>query len=91
MAEVTLDFSHVERVNNLKVLPFSEFPYDIIDVAYRESATTNEWHTLPNFSIVKAVEDWVEFDFTYIAVDQLNYILENKIYEKYPRTRDAVT
>jgi len=80
VAEVTLDFSHVERVNNLKLLPFSEFPYDIIDIAYRESATTNEWKTLPGFVITEAVEDWTEFDFTYIAVDQLRVTISQPNY-----------
>ncbi len=34
---------------------------------------------------------YTSYEEIYSAVDQLRYILENKIYEKYPRTRDAVT
>lgn len=80
VAEVVITFSHVERINNLKILPFSEFPYNIIDVAYRESKVGSSWAVLPNFSIVRAAEDWVEFDFTYIAVDQLRITIEQPNY-----------
>ena len=31
------------------------------------------------------------FEEIFLAMDQLKWIMENKIYEKYPRTRDAVT
>ncbi|MCK5135820.1 MAG: kynureninase [Bacteroidales bacterium] len=34
---------------------------------------------------------YTTYEEIYSAVDQLRYIMENKIYEKYPRTRDAVT
>lgn len=81
VAEVMLDFSHVERVNNLKFLPFSEFPYDVIDVAYKESSTS-AWTTIPFFEIKRAVEDWVEFDFPYIAVDKLRISIAQPNYTR---------
>jgi kynureninase len=31
------------------------------------------------------------FEEIFLAMDQLKWIMENKIYEKYPGTRDAVT
>jgi hypothetical protein len=82
VAEVTLEFSHVERVNNLKLLPFSEFPYNIIDISYKEASSATRWTTIPNFTISYAVEDWVEYDFTYIAVDQLRITIEQPNYTR---------
>ena len=34
---------------------------------------------------------YTTFEEIYIAMDQLHHIMENKIYERYPRTRDMVT
>lgn len=80
VAEVTITFSHVERINNLKLLPFAEFPYNIIDVSYKESSSSSAWNTIPGFTPQMAVEDWTEFDFTYIAADQIMITIEQPNY-----------
>lgn len=81
VAEVELDFSHVERANNMKLLPFSDYPYNIIDICYKESRDGN-WITLPNFSIKNAIEDWSEFDFSYITIDTLRVVIEQPNYTR---------
>lgn len=80
VAEATINFSHVDRVNNLKILPFSEFPYNIIDICYKETSDSATWNTLPSFSINYATEDWVEYDFTFIPIHQLKIVIEQPNY-----------
>ena len=37
--EIYLNFSHAERINNIKVLPFGDFPLKILDVGYKPVAS----------------------------------------------------
>ena len=85
--EIELLLSHASIVNNLKVLPFFEHPYNIVDVAYLESPSSTRWLTLPGFSVQEAVEDWVEFDFPYISVASLRIVIEQP---NFVRTISAV-
>lgn len=82
VAEVVITFSHVERVNNFKLLPFSEFPYNVIDISYKESSSSSSWHTVSGFTPKFAVEDWVEFDFPYIAANQIRVTIEQPNYTR---------
>jgi len=80
VGEIILTLSNSTRANNLKLLPFSEFPYHIIDVSYKESTAAKDWISIPNFTLRKSVDDWVEFDFPYIAVAQLRISIEQPNY-----------
>lgn len=78
--EVIIRLSHSSLMNNLKVLPFFEHAYNIVDVAYLESPSSTIWLTLPGFSIRNAVEDWQEFDFPYISASAIRISIEQPNY-----------
>jgi len=82
VGEIVVKFSHSVRVNNLKLLPFTEFPFEVIDVAFRESLSSVDWITLPGFAVTSHVDDWVEFDFPYVTMAQLRIVIEQPNYTR---------
>lgn len=80
VGEFLCEFGHAVRVNNLRLLPFSEFPYRIIDVSYQDGPTSDEWMTLPGFEIVEASDDWIEIDFPSVVLSKLKILIEQTNY-----------
>lgn len=88
VVEIYLKFSHSEKINNIKVLPFSEFPLKIIDIGYKPIASAQVFNPIKTFEEVTS-RDWVELNFepvlaseVKITVAQENYKLSSYLLPK---------
>lgn len=80
IVEVVLTFSHVGILNNLKILPFGEYPLRVIDVAYKESTAQSQWQMVPGFQVEDPTLDWVEVNFEPRTIAQMRVTLEQVNY-----------
>jgi hypothetical protein len=80
IVHVVLTLSHVAIANNLKILPFGEFPIRVVDIAYKESTAQGQWLMLPGFQVEDATLDWIEVNFEPKTVAQLRITLEQTNY-----------
>ncbi len=81
LVHVILTLSHVGIANNLRILPFGEFPVRVIDIGYKESIAQGQWMLLPNFQIEEPTLDWIEVNFEPRTVAQLRITLEQTNYK----------
>ena len=86
--EIYLNFSHAERINNIKVLPFGDFPLKILDVGYKPVASAQVFSPILGFKEVSSL-DWVELNFepvvtteVKVTVSQENYKLSSYLLPK---------
>ena len=70
VVEVYLRFSHAEKINVLKLLPFAEYPLRLLDISYRSTASTQVFTAIENFEEVSTL-DWVEINFTPIFAHEI--------------------
>jgi hypothetical protein len=82
VGELIVNLGKAVLINNIRLLPFSEFPYSIIDVAYQEGSNSSEWHTLPGFKIIENADDWVEIDTPAITISRLKILIEQPNYTR---------
>jgi len=76
LAEITLNLSNTQRVNNITLLPFGAYPVRIVDLAYKESPYSRSWITIPTFSVGDPSLDWYEWSFKPIHCAVLRVTLE---------------
>jgi hypothetical protein len=63
LVHVYLTMSSAAVANNIKLLPFGEFPVQVIDLAYKESTAQDQWQMIPGFQVEDATLDWIEVNF----------------------------
>lgn len=68
--EVYLRFSHIEQLNVVRVLPFSEYPLKIIDIAYKPNSTSEVFYPVGSFDS-EAGLDWIEVNFTKVLAAEI--------------------
>ncbi len=70
VVEVYFKFSHVERINHIRILPFADFPINIIDVSYRLSPESVTFTTINDFSSTTTL-DWEEYNFQSVYTNEI--------------------
>ena len=80
VVEIYLKFSHTEKINNIKVLPFSEFPLRIIDVGYKPIASAQIFNPIKTFEDVTS-RDWVELNFEPILASEVKITVAQENYK----------
>ncbi len=80
IAHVVVSLSHVSIANNLKILPFGQYPIRIIDVAYKESIGQTHWMTLPGFRVEEPTLDWIEINFEPRTIAEVRITLHQPSY-----------
>ena len=83
VGEVELNLHRAERVNNIRMLPFGNFPIRVVDVAYKESVTDDAWTTIPEFVLQDATLDYIELDFPVVHMAVLRVSLEQPNYTRH--------
>lgn len=80
VGEVKLSLSQSQRLNNIRLLPFGQYPVKVVDLAFKASEKDKHWQTVPGFSQTEFIDGWVEFDFAptqmaevRISIAQVNY------------------
>lgn len=81
ITEIEIVLSETSPVNSIRILPFSEYPISIIDVAYKEAQSETGWIQIPDFSEPLPGLDWVEYQFLPIraAVMRCTILQENYV------------
>lgn len=70
VTEIYLQFSHIEQLNTVRYLPFSEHAIKVIDVAYRPSPTSQVFFPIKDFNESVSL-DWDELNFDSIYAYEL--------------------
>ncbi len=81
IVEVYFKFSHIERINTIKILPFSEFPIKIVDVSYRPSNSSQILLPIKDFTEVTTL-DWEELNFDPVSAAEVRIIIAQENYKK---------
>jgi len=74
VVEVYLRFSHIEQLNVVRVLPFGEYPLQVIDVSYRPNSTSEVFYPVTDFT-PETTLDWVEINFPKVYASELKISL----------------
>ena len=82
VTEVVVHLAEASRVNNLRLLPFGEYPIGVIDVAYKESESSDNWKPLPDFVEGDPSLDWVEVSFSPVQASVIRVTLNQKNFEQ---------
>lgn len=80
ISELYFKFSHSEKINTIRILPFSEFPVKIIDVAYRTSNSSSFFRTIKDFKQVETL-DWIELNFVPVFANEIRITLTQENYK----------
>lgn len=70
VVEIFFKFSHAERINHIRLLPFSDYPIKIIDVAYRPSINSSVFFSIDDFEESTTL-DWEEYNFNSIYAHEV--------------------
>jgi hypothetical protein len=81
VVEVYFKFSHIEKINTIKILPFSEFPIRIIDVAFRSSPSSQILQKIEDFQDVTTL-DWVEINIAPVFASEVRITIVQENYKK---------
>lgn len=82
IGEVKLKLSQTSRINNVRILPFGQFPVKIVDVAYKTSETDDHWETIPDFAVTESTLGWLEFDFSPRMMSEIIIVIEQPNYTR---------
>lgn len=78
----TLQFSSVELINQIKILPFSDFPVKILEITYRPNVASLIRISIPEFQSEESL-DWVEFNFSPVYAYDIEIVLAQEHYRSY--------
>lgn len=81
VSELYFKFSHSEKLNTIKILPFSEFPVKILDVSYRSSNNSSLFRKIPNF-VQEDTLDWIELNFFPVFANEVKITISQENYKK---------
>lgn len=79
LVEVGLILGAPEFVTDVKILPFGDYPLDIIDVKYRQGSA---WYRYPNFVTKSASLNWLEWHGPRILADEVAFVLHQPNYTR---------
>ena len=80
VTEIYFRFSHIEKINNIKISPFSEFPIKIIDIGYRSSLSNQIFTQIEDFTPV-VTSDWEEYNFTTVHAAEVRITIAQENYK----------
>jgi hypothetical protein len=81
VVEVYFKFSHTEKINTIKILPFSEFPVKILDVSYRPSSSSQIFFPIKDFTPSTTL-DWEEINFSPVLANEVRITITQENYKK---------
>jgi len=92
VVEIYFKFSHIEKINTIKLLPFSEFPIRILDISYRPNRAAQIFVPIKDFTESTTL-DWEEYNFSPILCSEIRITVAQENYKKlsYLLPRSVVT
>tara|TARA_R110002110_G_scaffold26833_3_gene98106 strand:- start:90 stop:2840 length:2751 start_codon:yes stop_codon:yes gene_type:complete len=91
VVEVYLRFSHIEQLNVVRLLPFGEFPIQVVDISYRPNSTSEVFYPVGDFK-PETTLDWIEVNFPKLYASELkiSILQENPKHVVYHLPRSLV-
>lgn len=81
VVEIYFRFSHAERINHIRLLPFGEYPINIVDVSYRPSLSSQVMFPLEDFEPTSTL-DWVEINFEPVFAQEVRVTVAQENFRK---------
>ena len=81
VVEASFVFSHTEKINTIRVLPFSEYPVTIVDVSYKPSSSSQVYLPIKDFE-AQSTLDWVELNFSPVLAAEVRITIAQENYKK---------
>ncbi len=81
VVEIYFRFSHAEKVNTIKICPFSEYPIRIIDIAYRSNLSNQIFTQIDDFTPTSTL-DWEEYNFKPVHAMEVKITIAQENYKK---------
>lgn len=81
VVEIYFKFSHAEKINTIKILPFSEYATKIIDISYRASNSSQIFLPIEGF-IETTTSDWEEYNFNPVITNEVRITVAQENYKK---------
>mgnify|MGYP003970146113 CR=1 FL=1 len=82
IAKFNLKFSASESLNQVKILPFSNFPVRVLEITYRSSPGSTIRKTINNFTQEESL-DWIEFNFEAIYASDVQVVFAQESYRSF--------
>lgn len=79
IAVIRLSFSGAEAINQVRILPFADFPIKVLEVTYRPTVSSRIRYPINNFSIEESL-DWIEFNFETVFTTDIEITLAQENY-----------
>jgi hypothetical protein len=79
--EIYFKFSHLERINHIRLLPFADYPIKIIDIAYRPSIESSILTTVSDFTSSTTL-DWEEYNFSSIFTNEIRVSIAQENFKR---------
>lgn len=92
VTHIYLKYNNIEPINVIRVLPFGEFPIDIIDVAYKPNISSEVYLPVKEFD-TPATLDWLEINFKPVYASEIRITIsqENAKLVNYRLPKKSVT
>ena len=81
VVEIYFKFSHAEKINTIKILPFSEYSTRIVDISYRASNSSQIFIPIDGFKESTTL-DWEEYNFNPIITNEVRITIAQENYKK---------
>jgi hypothetical protein len=82
VVKYNLTFSNAEIVNQVKILPFSNFPVRVLEITYRSNPGSPVRRTVPGFTQDESL-DWMEFNFESIFAVDIEIVFVQESYRNF--------
>lgn len=82
IAKFNLEFSASESINQIKILPFSNFPVRVLEITYRPTPGSILRKTINNFTQEESL-DWIEFNFEAIYASDIQVVFAQESYRNF--------
>lgn len=82
IAKYRLKFTTAEAINQIKILPFSNFPVRVLEITYKSSASSDVRRTIKGFTEDESL-DWMEFNFEAIFATEVEIVFAQESWRNF--------
>lgn len=80
VVEIYFKFSHIEKLNTIRLLPFGDFPITILDIGYRPTSNSKIFYPIKGF-IKSTTLDWEEYNFDSVYAHEVRITISQENYK----------
>lgn len=79
-AIITLSYGAAEAINQIKLLPFSNYPIKVLEISYRPNLNSKIRYPISNFTVEQSL-DWIEYNFDTVFASDIQIIFAQENYK----------